>query len=90
MGKDKKDKKDKNEEVEKVAEVESDDDYDSKLEFVNGIATPMANKKLVKRLYKCIKKGKQNIHKIDNVNMGYMRYVLIELWRLITLKLIVY
>ena len=33
------------------------DDYEQKLKFVNTIATPIASKKLVKRLYKCIKKG---------------------------------
>lgn len=43
--------------VETAAEVNSDDDYDQKLEFVNSIAKPMANKKLVKKLFKCIKKG---------------------------------
>ena len=52
----KSDKKDKTAGVE--AEVQSEDDYDLKLQFVNGIATPMANKKLVKRLFKVIKKGK--------------------------------
>jgi H/ACA ribonucleoprotein complex subunit 2 len=59
MGKSKSDKKDKKAEAEETvpAEVESEDDYDKKLEFINGIATPMANKKLVKRLFKVIKKG---------------------------------
>ncbi len=33
------------------------DEYEQKLKFVNAIATPVASKKLVKRLYKCIKKG---------------------------------
>ncbi len=43
--------------VEEEAEVESGDDYEQKLQFVNEIAKPMANKKLVKKLFKCIKKG---------------------------------
>ncbi len=59
MGKSKSDKKDKPEAEEPaVAEVDSDDDYNVKLGFVNEIATPMANKKLVKKLFKVIKKGK--------------------------------
>ena len=45
-------------ETKMVVEVEEEDDYEQKLEFVNPIAKPMANKKLVKRLFKCIKKGK--------------------------------
>lgn len=39
------------------ADILSEDDYDLKLGFVNEIAKPMANKKLVKKLFKCIKKG---------------------------------
>ncbi len=42
------------EETEMEQEV---DDYELKLKFVNGIASPMANKKLVKRLFKCVKKA---------------------------------
>lgn len=34
------------------------DDYDQKLKFLNKIACPLANKKLTKRLFKCVKKGK--------------------------------
>ena len=43
--------------VETAVDVDSDDDYNQKLEFINSIAKPMANKKLVKKLFKCIKKG---------------------------------
>lgn len=39
------------------ADILSEDDYDLKLGFVNEIAKPMANKKLVKKLFKCVKKG---------------------------------
>lgn len=31
--------------------------YEEKLNFVNGIASPMASKKLCKKLFKIIKKG---------------------------------
>lgn len=34
------------------------DDYDQKLKFLNKIACPLANKKLTKRLFKCVKKGR--------------------------------
>ncbi len=44
-----------NEETKQTGEV---DDYDQKLRFMNPIANPVASKKLVKRLFKCIKKGK--------------------------------
>jgi hypothetical protein len=37
------------------------DEYEQKLKFVNSIASPIASKKLVKRLYKCIKKGLNKI-----------------------------
>jgi hypothetical protein len=33
------------------------DDYDEKIKLVNAIAQPLANKKLTKRLLKCVKKG---------------------------------
>ena len=39
--------------------AEDDNDYELKLKFINPIASPMASKKLVKRLYKCIKKGRR-------------------------------
>lgn len=39
----------------KVEEVE--DDYEQKLKFINNMAFPLANKKLTKRLFKCVKKG---------------------------------
>ena len=40
------------------AEVEQEvDDYEQKLKFVNQIASPLASKKLVKRLFKCVKKA---------------------------------
>lgn len=39
-----------------ATEVEVDD-YDQKLKFINPIAQPLASKKLVKRVFKCIKKG---------------------------------
>lgn len=32
--------------------------YEEKLQIVNSIAKPMAPKKLTKKIYKCIKKGK--------------------------------
>ena len=42
-----------------MTETQDDqDDYELKLKFLNNIAKPVANKKLVKRLFKCIKKGK--------------------------------
>ncbi len=34
------------------------DEYEQKLRFVNSIANPIASKKLTKKLFKCIKKGK--------------------------------
>jgi phage terminase Nu1 subunit (DNA packaging protein) len=34
------------------------DDYDEKAKLVNAIAQPLANKKLTKRLLKCVKKCK--------------------------------
>lgn len=61
MGKSKKDKSEKPEEAKAEVELQSEDDYDQKLQFINGIATPMANKKLVKRLFKVIKKGKKRV-----------------------------
>jgi H/ACA ribonucleoprotein complex subunit 2 len=33
------------------------DDYEEKLKYINAIAHPMASKKLVKRLLKCVKKA---------------------------------
>jgi hypothetical protein len=33
------------------------DEYEQKLRFLNPIASPLANKKLTKRVFKCIKKG---------------------------------
>ena len=39
------------------AEQEGEDDYEQKLKFVNQIASPIASKKLVKRLFKCVKKA---------------------------------
>ena len=45
------------EEVEEEA-VDEVDDYDEKVKLVNVIAQPLANKKLTKRLLKCVKKGK--------------------------------
>lgn len=33
--------------------------YEEKLKIVNAIASPMAPKKLTKKIYKCIKKGKK-------------------------------
>ena len=33
------------------------DEYEQKLAFLNSIAKPVASKKIVKRLFKCIKKG---------------------------------
>lgn len=32
--------------------------YEEKLRYVNAVAKPMAPKKLTKKIYKCIKKGK--------------------------------
>ena len=37
--------------------AEAVDDYEQKLKYVNEIAQPLASKKLVKRLLKCVKKG---------------------------------
>jgi hypothetical protein len=41
--------------TEKPEEVE--DDYELKLKYLNNMASPLASKKLVKRLLKCVKKG---------------------------------
>jgi hypothetical protein len=43
----------------KVEPVEEqvEDDYEQKLKFINNMAFPLANKKLTKRLFKCVKKG---------------------------------
>lgn len=35
--------------------------YEDKLKYVNSIATPMASRKLAKKIYKCIKKGNFNV-----------------------------
>ncbi len=48
----------KNDKEVEMAVEEEEDDYEVKLQFINSIAKPLANKKLVKRLFKCIKKGK--------------------------------
>ena len=40
--------------------AEAVDDYEQKLKYVNQIAHPLASKKLVKRLLKCVKKGNMN------------------------------
>jgi H/ACA ribonucleoprotein complex subunit 2 len=39
--------------------ADAQDDYEEKLKFLNAIARPVANKKLAKRLFKCIKKGEK-------------------------------
>ena len=44
-------------EVEMADQADQEDDYETKMKFINQIAKPMANKKLTKRLFKCIKKG---------------------------------
>ena len=44
--------------TEMVEAQEENDDYEQKLAFLNAIAKPIASKKLAKRLFKCIKKGK--------------------------------
>ena len=46
------------------------DDYEEKLKYLNQIAQPLANKKLVKRLLKCVKKGKL-LRKILNFSQVY-------------------
>lgn len=46
--------------AEMVETQEEQDDYEQKLKFLNTIAKPIANKKLAKRLFKCIKKGISN------------------------------
>jgi hypothetical protein len=45
------------EELVENGDVEAVDDYEQKLKFINQIAHPLASKKLVKRLLKCVKKG---------------------------------
>lgn len=52
----------KNEELEtskqeEMEVVEGEDEYEKQLKFVNAMATPMASKKLTKRLIKLVKKG---------------------------------
>ena len=42
-----------------------EDDYDEKLKYLNPIASPLASKKGVKRLWKCVKKGKRAIEKMQ-------------------------
>lgn len=57
---------------ESVKEADSGDvieiSYEEKLKYTNPIAKPMASKKLTKKIYKCIKKGKLfkswNLYKI--------------------------
>ncbi len=48
--------------AEMVETQEEQDDYEQKLKFLNTIAKPIANKKLAKRLFKCIKKGISTRH----------------------------
>jgi hypothetical protein len=49
-------------ELKEAVDVEDndDDDYEKKMQFINPIASPMASKKLVKRLFKCIKKASKH------------------------------
>lgn len=59
MGKIKKEKKDKSEESgADVSIVKDEDNYDEKILNASVIAHPMASKKLSKKCYKLIKKGK--------------------------------
>lgn len=55
MGKVKKENDDANE-----SKVKDEDLYDEKVKNANKIASPMASKKLTKKCYKLIKKGKVN------------------------------
>ncbi len=58
------------------------DEYEKKLKFINQIAHPLASKKLVKRLLKCVKKGIWNkniltglLIKTHNLASGHKNYV---------------
>lgn len=50
--------KTKKEDTEQEVKGEGELSYEDKLEFVSVIAKPMASKKLTKKCYKLIKKGK--------------------------------
>lgn len=50
--------KTKKEDTEQEVNLEGELSYEDKLEFVSVIAKPMASKKLTKKCYKLIKKGK--------------------------------
>ena len=45
---------------EEMEVVEEEDQYEKQLKFINNMATPMASKKLTKRLLKLVKKGIYN------------------------------
>ena len=47
--------------------------YEDKLKIVNAIASPMASKKLCKKIYKLIKKGK-HIFLLTNILIVYLIY----------------
>lgn len=63
MGKTKKDKEEM--EIDVKPDVPDEMTYEQKLEFVSIIAKPMASKKLTKKCYKLIKKGKCNYKHIS-------------------------
>lgn len=59
MGKVKKEKLDESvAEVKVEAEIKEEDTYEEKIKNICAIAKPLASKKLTKRIYKLIKKGK--------------------------------
>lgn len=58
MGKVKKEKLDESIDVKQEPEIKEEDSYEDKVKNVCKIAAPLASKKLTKRVYKLIKKGK--------------------------------
>lgn len=58
MGKVKKEKMDVSVDVKEEPEIKEEDTYEDKVKNVCKIAAPLASKKLTKRVYKLIKKGK--------------------------------
>lgn len=58
MGKVKKEKLEESVEIKQEPEIKEEDTYEEKVKNVCKIAAPLASKKLTKRIYKLIKKGK--------------------------------
>lgn len=65
MGKVKKEKMDESIDVKEEPEIKEEDTYEDKVKNVCKIAAPLASKKLTKRVYKLIKKGKFSIEVLE-------------------------